>query len=356
MLGQIGKYELLEKISEGGMGELYRARAVGPGGFERVVALKRIRRASDRDQSFIEMFVEEAKVASLVSHQNLVHLYDFGSEGEVHYLAMEMVEGRDLGKVLARARQLRTSFPIRAAVRVAHQTLLGLDHLHRLRHKNEPLQLVHRDVSPQNIMLSFDGGVKLTDFGIASMKRQERLTQVGVVKGKLGYLSPEQIADLPIDSRSDLFSLGIVLWECLTGARLFPGTADVDVVRQVLEKPLRPPSAYNSEVSAALDQVVMHALTRDRERRFGSAAEMAQALSNLPGQMFGEAGVASEIRRLFPENTGERRLGLGSSAELPAVVPADSDLFTLGKQTRSMGPGSPTLDGRQEIPTELATR
>jgi len=248
MLGQIGKYELLEKISEGGMGELYRARAVGPGGFERVVALKRIRRASEWDQSFIEMFVEEAKVASLLSHQNLVHLYDFGSEGEVHYLAMELVEGRDLAKVLARGRQTRTPLPIGVAVRVAHETLLGLDYLHRLRHKGEALQLVHRDVSPQNIMLSFDGAVKLTDFGIASVKRQERLTHVGVVKGKLGYLSPEQIADLPIDSRSDLFSLGIVLWECLTGARLFPGSADVEVVRQVLEKPLRPPSAFNAEV------------------------------------------------------------------------------------------------------------
>ncbi len=356
MLGQIGKYELLEKISEGGMGELYRARAVGPGGFERVVALKRIRRASDRDQSFIEMFVEEAKVASLLSHQNLVHLYDFGSEGEVHYLAMEMVEGRDLARVLARGRQTRTPFPIGAAVRVAHQTLLGLDYLHRLRHKGEALQLVHRDVSPQNIMLSFDGAVKLTDFGIARMKREERLTHVGGVKGKLGYLSPEQIADLPIDSRSDLFSLGIVLWECLTGARLFPGSADVDVIRQVLEKPLRPPSAYNAEVPEDLDQVVMHALARDRDRRFGSAVEMAQSLSGLAEPMFGEAEVATEIRRLFPENSGERLLGLASSVELtPLAAAIDSDQLTLGKQTRADRALGSLTEGHQDARTELAT-
>ena len=278
MLGQIGKYELLEKISEGGMGELYRARAVGPGGFERVVALKRIRRASDRDQSFIEMFVEEAKVASLLAHQNLVHLYDFGSEGEVHYLAMELVEGRDLAKVLARGRQTRTPIPIGVAVRVAHETLLGLDYLHRLRHKGEGLQLVHRDVSPQNIMLSFDGAVKLTDFGIAKALNLMYNEEGEVIAGKDEYLSPEQARCEVTDARADLFPCGIVLAEMLCGHNIFEGDTSEATRENILKMPIPDFTKLREGVDPKLNAILHKALSRPRDQRYQSASELLTAL------------------------------------------------------------------------------
>ncbi len=319
-LGNIGKYELLEKLSAGGMGQLYRARTIGPGGFERIVALKVIRKDALGDPSFVAMFVAEAKVASLLSHQNLVHLYDFGNDGEEHFLAMEMVEGADLAKVTKRAREERVAFPIPVAIFIGREVAHGLDFLHRLTHKGESLRLIHRDVSPQNIMVSYDGGVKLTDFGIVRMSSRGRVTRLGVVKGKAGYLSPEQVMDRPIDARSDLFSLGIVLWETLTGGRLFPGGSDLEVMSQTLQRPIRPPSALNSEIPAALDAVVLRALAREREARFSSAREMARALDALP-ELGTELDTARLMRERFPESASERVLGLSSSV---ALIPAEA--------------------------------
>jgi serine/threonine-protein kinase len=311
-LGALGKYDLLEKIAEGGMGELFRAREVGPAGFERIVALKRIRGTMIQDDRSRQMFIEEARIASYVSHPNLVTLFQFGAEGDRLYLAMELIEGRDLAKILARCRQLREPLPIRLAVRIAEQVALGLDYLHRLGRNGQPLQLVHRDVSPQNILVSFDGAVKLTDFGIAYMQRSEPMTQAGILKGKMGYLTPEQLSETTVDGRADIFCLGIVLWEMLTGARLFQGTSDASIIQQVLHKRIALPSTLNVDVPAALDRVVMRALERDRSRRFERAIDMAHALEVLHGWVSSDAQLGDAVRRLFPEMAAPQQ-GLVSS-------------------------------------------
>jgi serine/threonine protein kinase len=315
-LGTLGNYELLEKIAEGGMGELFRAREVGPAGFERIVALKRIRPSMIEDARSRQMFIEEARIASFVLHPNLVTLFRFEEEGDRLYLVTELVEGRDLGKLMARSRQQRDPLRIPLAVRIAEQVAQGLDYLHRLSQNKQPLQLVHRDVSPQNVLISFDGAVKLTDFGIAYMHRSEPLTQAGILKGKMGYLTPEQLSEAPVDGRADIFCLGIVLWEMLTGARLFQGTSDASILQQVLHKRIPLPSTLNVDVPPALDQVVMRALERDRARRFERAGDMAAALSGLKGWIATDADLGQELYRYFPE--GRQPQGLPSAAPVEA--------------------------------------
>jgi serine/threonine protein kinase len=300
-LGTLGKYELLEKIAEGGMGELFRARSTGPGDFERIVAVKRIRASMVQEERSRQMFIEEAKIASFVSHPNLVHLYDFGGDGDSLYLVMELVEGRDLAKIQSRCRQNRDPLRIPLAVRIAAQVAEGLDYLHRLSHRGQPLQLVHRDVSPQNVLVSFDGVVKLTDFGIARMHRTEPVTQVGVLKGKMGYMTPEQLSEVPVDGRADIFCLGIVLWEMLTGGRLFQGSSDAQILEQVLHKRIPLPSTLNVDVPRALDRIVMRALERDRTRRFDRAGDMAHALNALEGFVATDLELGQELRRYFPD-------------------------------------------------------
>ena len=335
-LGTLGKYELLEKIAEGGMGELFRARSLGPGGFERIVALKRIRPSMLQDSRSRQMFIEEAKIASFVSHPNLVTLFEFEEEGDLLYLVMELVEGRDLAKILARCRQLRDPLRIRLAVRIAEQVAAGLDYLHRLGQKGEPLQVVHRDVSPQNVLVSFDGVVKLTDFGIAYMRRSEPVTQAGILKGKMGYLTPEQLSEARIDGRADIFCLGIVLWEMLTGARLFQGTSDAAVLEQVLHKRIPIPSTLNEDVPAGLDQVVMRALQRDRNRRFERAGEMAAALHALEGWVATDLELGQELHRYFPEHTDHDRM-------LPSPGPVEPRTESVSTAVDRPQPGPPEV-------------
>lgn len=339
----LGKYELVEKISEGGMGVLYRARTVGPGGFARDVALKVIRGKVNGDQEFVRMFIEEAKIASLLSHANLVHLYDFGSEGDQHYLCMELVNGRDLSKVLERCRTGRATLGVPFTVRIVSQVAEGLDYAHRLVHDGAKMQLVHRDVSPQNILVSFDGAVKLTDFGIARVQREQQLTRSGVIKGKLAYMAPEQMAAGVLDRRSDVFALGIVLWEALASRRLFGGVAEPQIVQRVMEWEIRPPSSLNADVPEELDRIALKALARNPRERWQSAREFAQALSEVAVarrmQVDGFA-LGREMRRLFPEaalTTGvdvSSVTGFGPAVSLPPL-PAPAVPVERGEATPS---------------------
>ena len=302
-LRTVGKYQLVEKISEGGMGELYRASAEGPGGFQRDVALKIIRRTVREDDQFVQMFVEEAKIASMLSHANLVHLYDFGSDGDSHYLCLELVVGKDFAGLLARCKIACEPLSVGLSMFIVEQVALGLHYAHQLVNPaGQPLRLVHRDVSPQNILISYDGEVKLTDFGIAKVQRVERLTQSGVIKGKLRYMSPEQASTGALDRRSDVFGLGLVLWEALSSKKLFDGTSDALVLNQILHESFRPPSVFNDGVSPALDALVMRALERNPRRRFQTAREFAVALADLgrAERRFGDSfALATKMRRLF---------------------------------------------------------
>ncbi len=251
---RFGRYTLLEQIGRGGMAEVFRAAANGVEGFQRVFVLKRILKDKSASREFIDMFVSEARISALLNHPNIVQIYDFGQIGGSYFLTMEYLRGKDLLSVM---RQLRASGKLMSAgvaAFIAHQIATGLHYAHSLtRVGGETLQIVHRDVSPSNVMLLRAGGVKLLDFGIAKAATEtqnEQGSQAGLIKGKLSYLSPEQIRCADLDGRSDVFSLGVVLWEMLTGRRLFYDKNDVQTMKHVLERPVPPPSTQRAEIPA----------------------------------------------------------------------------------------------------------
>jgi serine/threonine-protein kinase len=264
------------------MAEVFRAVAHGVEGFQRVFVVKRILKEKSEAKEFIEMFVNEARISALLHHPNIVQIYDFGQIEGSYFLSMEYLHGKDLLSVLRTLRQKGRMLPPELAGYIAQQVAAGLGYAHSLTQGGgRSLHIVHRDVSPSNVMLLRAGGVKLLDFGIAKAAteiRNANTTQAGLVKGKLSYLSPEQVRGEAIDGRSDVFSLGVVLWECLTGKRLFFDKTDYNTMQNVVERPIPPPSTQRAEVPAALDYIVIRALERDLDRRYPSAKLMAEDL------------------------------------------------------------------------------
>jgi serine/threonine-protein kinase len=259
------------------MAEIYLAHATGPEGFEKEVVIKRVRAHLSGDESFVQMFIKEAQLASGLTHPHVVQIFDFGKHEDSYYLAMEYVRGCSLHDLRRRCRERGLRMPPLLVAHIGAQVAAGLHSAHRLKHKGEPLHLVHRDVTPHNVLLSFDGAVKLTDFGIA--KAGNSLTQPGMLKGKFAYMSPEQARGEPVDARTDTFALGVVLWEMLTGGRLFDGESEVAVLRSVQESVIAPPSRLNPDVPEDLSAVVVKALERAREARFQTAGELERALA-----------------------------------------------------------------------------
>jgi serine/threonine protein kinase len=310
---RFGRYILLEAIDRGGMAEVYRAVTQGPGGFQRQFVIKRIRQEKATSKEFVEMFINEARISALLEHPNIVQVYDFGQVEGDYFLAMEYLRGRNL---LALGRRLRShgiEMPVDLAAYVARETARGLYHAHTLTNQGKPLGIVHRDVSPSNIMLLRTGGVKLLDFGIAraTMKLRSVTPIGGLVKGKLSYLSPEQVRGQGVDNRSDIFSLGVVLWECLTGLRLFYDPNDLETMRNVLHRPIPPPSAVRPGVPAALDEITMRALGRDLDARYPDAAAFAAELEDyLRECRFSPESAVRLLDELFAGEDSARELPL----------------------------------------------
>jgi serine/threonine protein kinase len=299
---QIGKYVVQRKLAEGGMAEIFVASSFGPEGFEKQVIIKRIRAGLASDPAFIKMFVSEARLVSRLNHANIVQIFDFDRHEDTFYIAMEYVRGVSLAQAHSRARELQVPVPPLVAAQVAIEVARGLSFAHRLTEHGEPLGIVHRDVTPQNILLSYEGAVKLTDFGIA--KAGTRASTVGMLKGKFAYMSPEQSRGEPVDSRTDVFALGITLWELLTGQQLFDAESDIAVLRAVQEKAVASPEAFNPGVDAALATIVMRCLERERTERFQSAQELERALNRYvinQTERSEEMEVATWIRGLFPD-------------------------------------------------------
>ena len=300
---RFGQYELLEKIASGGMAEVFRARRTGVEGFQKTVAIKKILPHIADNDEFITMFADEAKLAAELNHPNIAHIYDLGKiQAGGYFIAMEYVEGTDLRSLLVAGRQSGLPMPIPLAVYVASKVASALDYAHRRRDaRGEDLHIVHRDVSPQNILISHEGEIKLCDFGIAKADRKVSQTESGSLKGKLQYMSPEQAWGKPIDHRSDLFSLGSVLHEMLTGERLFRGATDMVVLELVRKAEVVAPSRLNPDVSAALDAVVLKALAREPDARYATGSEMLRDLEAIlysysPAP--GSADVAIYLNRL----------------------------------------------------------
>ena len=284
------------------MAEIFLAQSHGPEGFEKQVVIKRIRSALADDPSFVQMFIAEARVASKLNHANVVHIFDFDRHEDSYYLAMEYVRGKSLAELHRRARVLNRPFPPVLAAQISLEVARGLAYAHRLTEHGQPLGLVHRDVTPHNVLISFEGAVKLTDFGIA--KASNRASTAGMLKGKFAYMAPEQARGDPVDSRTDLFALGITLWELLTGARLFDGDSDLAVLRAVQEREIVSPSKVTPAVTAALAEVVMTSLQRDPARRFQNAGELERRLLTYvigATRAPEDTDVGLFIRSLFPE-------------------------------------------------------
>nr|PZM93623.1 MAG: serine/threonine protein kinase [Pseudomonadota bacterium] len=268
-----GRYLLHERIGGGGMATVYRATFSVEGGFEKEIALKVIRSELSEDPQFIRMFLDEARLSGHLSHPNIVQTFDFGQVEGTYYLAMELVRGRTLAEILRTLRDNRLRLGTAASLFVAKELARALDYAHRATGPDgEPLGIVHRDVSPQNVLVSREGHVKLADFGIAKAALRSQITQPGRVRGKCSYMAPEQARGQEVDARADVFSLGTVLWECLVGRRLFDGASDAQVLLDVIQKEIPPPSSLVRGIPPDVDRVVMRLLERDPARRPTSGA------------------------------------------------------------------------------------
>jgi len=278
-----GPYLVFERIGVGGMASVHRAKKRGIEGFERVTALKRLLPHLAEDISFVRSFVREAKLASLLQHANIVQLHELGRVAETYFIAMEYVDGYDLRRLLKQARAVAGPPPPGVVVGILSALCDALDYAHNRKDDatGEPLGLVHRDVSPSNVIVSHGGHIKVLDFGIAKATSTQFKTETGRVKGKLGYMSPEAVQGLDLDARSDIFSAGTVAYELLTAAPLFASRNEYDTLNRITRETVPPPSSLNPTVPAALDEVVLKALSKRPEDRFANAAAMREALDHL---------------------------------------------------------------------------
>ncbi len=274
-----GRYYLVDKVAVGGMAEVFKAKSFSTGGFEKLLVIKRILdHLSDNDE-FVDMFIDEAKISVELQHPNIVQIYDFGQLGDNYFIAMECVEGKDVKGILRKLAERRKLFPPEFAVYIAHEMCKGLDFAHKKTNlKGDLLGIVHRDVSPSNILVSYTGEVKVADFGIAKAEISLYNTKDGVLKGKFEYMSPEQASAKDTTFRSDIFASGIILHEMLTGRRLFKTDSEVKTLEKVKNVDIPRPSEVNPQISPRLDEIVMKALSKDPADRFEDAKAFQQAL------------------------------------------------------------------------------
>lgn len=319
---RFGQYTLLERIAVGGMAEVWKARMRGVEGFQKTVAIKRILPHMTDNAEFVGMFIDEAKLAAQLTHPNIVHIYDLGKIGRDYYIAMEYVEGKDLRSLLNAGRRQGLPLPLELGLLIAARLASALDYAHRKRDFEErELGLVHRDVSPQNVLLTYEGDVKLCDFGIAKAVSKASQTQMGALKGKLQYMSPEQAWGRPVDARSDLFSLGAVLFEMVTGERQFPGDSEISVLEAVRQGKTRSPRQVTLSVPREVDEIVSRAIAIDPKDRFQSAGEMKHRLEvvlALLAPSLSPTDLAAYIRQVFEPQPAEQPEA--APAPLPAAI------------------------------------
>ena len=299
---RLGPYELIQRLATGGMAEVYLARRAGPRGFQKIVAVKRILPQLGRDPDFVAMFVDEARMCANLSHPNIVQVFDFGEHDEELYMAMEYVDGTTGARLIRAAASRGEELPLELSLHVALSVLRGLEYAHAARdEKGRPLNLVHRDVSPGNVLIDRSGAVKLTDFGIARASDFERRTDAGQLKGKLGYMSPAQVTGEELDARSDLFTVGIVLAEMVTLRPLFSGCRELDVLLRIRDADLSPLDRAGTHVPDDVKAVLLRALSRDKLLRYANATAFAEAIEEIIRRrrlQVGPARLAAFIDRL----------------------------------------------------------
>jgi serine/threonine protein kinase len=345
-----GKYYLLERINVGGMAEVFKAKTFGVEGFERLLAVKRILPNIAEDEEFITMFIDEAKIAVQLQHANIAQIFDLGKVDESYFIALEYVNGRDLRSIFDRMRSRGESLPIAMACWVMMQICEGLDYAHNKRDgQGRELHLIHRDISPQNVLIGYDGEVKLIDFGIAKAAGKASTTQAGILKGKFGYMSPEQVRGLPIDKRSDIFAVGIVLYELLTGERLFVGETDFSTLEKVRNVEIVPPSSYNKKIPAELERLMMKALARDPEDRYSNAIDLHDDLQSFLysiGEFYSRKDLAGWMKKTFAAEIEEDNAKLEQYRQIAPPVAASNEVSrraaVAGASARAGAPPAPS--------------
>ena len=275
-------YEILARLAKGGMAELFLARSTTTAGVTRFVVMKRVLRERASDFAFVQMFLDEARLAAQLQHPNIAQVFDVGMLGDSYFFTMEYVHGETVRAILRRTIELERPLPLACVLAIAIGAAAGLHHAHeRIGVDGKPLGIVHRDVSPSNLMVGYEGHVKLVDFGVAKAASRESQTHSGTVKGKIAYLSPEQATGAAVDRRSDVFSLGIVLWEMAAGQRLYKRDSDFLAMRAIVEDAVAPPSSLRPDLPPAFDAVVLRCLAKDPGERFQTAHDVFQALEHV---------------------------------------------------------------------------
>lgn len=301
----LGKYRLIAELGHGGMAEVYLAVVQGPAGFNKLVVIKQIRPQLATDPEFLSMFLDEARLAARLSHPNVVQTNEVGQEGDRYFIAMEYLEGQPLNRVLHRIGR-DGGLTLSMHLRIIIDMLVGLHHAHELTDfDGTPLNVVHRDVTPHNVFVTYDGQVKVVDFGIAKAMNSSAETRLGVVKGKVAYMAPEQARGERVDRRADIFSAGVMLWEAATGRRLWKGIPDLTVLHRLINGDIPSPRDIDPEVPEGLEKIVMKALALRREDRYSTSVELATALEELLDSMNDKTSlreVGKLVARHFEEN------------------------------------------------------
>ncbi|MBX3233625.1 MAG: protein kinase, partial [Labilithrix sp.] len=353
----LGRYRVVDEIGIGGMASVHLARMDGPGGFQKWVAIKKIHTHLVEDDSFVQMFLDEARVAARISHPNVATVFDLGKHEDTYWIAMEYLHGEPLREVMRRTEELGTAMPPEIACRVIADAAEGLHAAHELLGKNgEKLGLVHRDVTPHNLFVTYDGVTKVVDFGIAKFSSRMSHTRAGTLKGKLAYMSPEQVHGETIDRRTDIFALGVVLWELTTGQRLFRMESDLDTLAKVQECNVPRPSTLIRGYPVDLEKIVMKALAKNRGERFKTARELSRALQSLlmrRGLFIASDEVAAYTQQIFQDRIQKREAHLRWAAEVTQTINVDQLLskpkLGTGEYTNSeerpAGPPKPAAGG-----------
>jgi serine/threonine-protein kinase len=276
------RYRVLHRIAAGGMAEVFRAESAGVEGFKKTVAIKRVLPHLAEKKQFIGMFLDEARLSAHLSHSNCVQVFDIGVGDNTYFIVMEYVDGADLKALIEHQRKLNKPFPLQEACLICLKICEGLAYAHEARDsKGRPLHIVHRDMSPPNVLITRHGEVKIVDFGLAKANSQLEKSEPGIIKGKFGYLSPEAAFGQSVDHRTDVFAVGIILWEMLAGRRLFLGDTDLETVRQVQAARIPPVSQFNPFCNPDVEAVLAKVLARDPEQRYQSARDLGRDLSEL---------------------------------------------------------------------------
>lgn len=353
---RLGRYEVLTQLASGGMAAVYVARAQGVAGFERLVAVKVLHPHLAHEDEFISMFLDEARLAARIRHPNVVATLDISdTQGDGFFIVMDYIEGDHLGALLQRAARQGKRLPAGAVSRVIVDALQGLSAAHNLTDEHgQPLNLVHRDVSPHNVMVGVDGIARLTDFGVAKAEVRLTSTREGQFKGKLAYMAPEQASTGNADQRSDLFSMGIILWESLTGRRLFRGENNAETLHKVLQSEIPPPSSLWPELEP-FDEIVLRALDRDPEKRFQTAEELAEAIEDaarVAGGLATSRAVGDVVRTYTSEKLQQERERIKGAIEFLGRTDISETALPLPReasQSLSAGTGSSSMNSLSSI-------